>query len=64
MTEVPGSDLPGCPNGLTLAPGEHKALFLSEICDLPGHYVHRRSFPFEEDFKGSLQVISDEPVCV
>jgi hypothetical protein len=49
---------------LTLAPGEHKALCLSEICDLPGHYVYRTSFPFDEDFKGSLQVISDEPVCV
>lgn len=49
---------------LTLAPREHKALFLSEICDLPGHNLCSKSFPLDEDFEGSLQVISDEPVCV
>ncbi len=49
---------------LTLAPREHKAVFLSEICSLPGEFRLCRSFPFDEDFEGSLQVISDEPVCV
>lgn len=52
----------------TLQPGEHKSLFLSEICGLPEPSPRiswcYSGFPSEQDFEGSLQVISDEPVCV
>jgi len=53
---------------LTLAPGEHKAMFLSEICDLPGPGSMvswcSNGFPSDQDFEGSIQVISDEPIGV
>jgi hypothetical protein len=54
---------------LTLLPGEHKALFLSEICGLPQPspliiWCYEGSFPVEEDFASSLLVVSDQPVAV
>lgn len=54
---------------LTLQPGEHRALFLSEICGLPSEspliiWCQNHHFPSEEDFAGSLVVVSDQPVAV